>query len=121
MHPKNGKKIHHIKLEKSFSTPVDLPISPEDGRVPNDQHRFDRETQENRNRQNFSQMERERHINRLLKNAMPNFIDLKLLEEPENATIQELGTKTGQKLILREIVPVDDWSRDGFNETRFNY
>ena len=47
---------------------------------------------------------------------MPNFIRLKLLEEPEDATIQELCTKARQKLILRELCPVDDWSRDGFNE-----
>ena len=48
---------------------------------------------------------------------MPNFIRLKLLEEPEDATIQELCKKARQKLILRELCPVDDWSRDGFNES----
>ena len=47
---------------------------------------------------------------------MPTFIRLKLLEEPEDATIQELCTKARQKLILRELCPVHDWSRDGFNE-----
>ena len=61
-------------------------------------------------------MERERRIIRLFKKAMLNFIRLKLLEEPETATIQELCTKARQKLILRELCPVDDWSRDGFNE-----
>ena len=61
-------------------------------------------------------MERDRHVNRLFKKAMPNFNRLKLLEEPENATIQDLCTKARQKLILRELSPVDDWSRDGFNE-----
>ena len=47
---------------------------------------------------------------------MPNFIRLKLLKEPEDPTIQELCTKARQKLILREICPDDDWSKDGFNE-----
>ena len=47
---------------------------------------------------------------------MPNFIRLKLLEEPEDATIQELCTKARQKLILREFCPVKVWSRKGFNE-----
>ena len=47
---------------------------------------------------------------------MPNFIRLKLLEEPEDATNQELCTKTGQKLILRQFCQVGDWSRNGFNE-----
>ena len=135
----NLKEIHHINLKnmkfnhktespeeflvklqnlalKAYPTPVDIPVAPVDGDVPNDQDRFDRETRENQNRRNFSQMERERHIIRLFKEAMPNFIRLKLLEEPEDATIQELCTKARQKLILRELCPVDDWSRDGFNE-----
>ena len=135
----NLKEIHHINLEnmkfnhktespeeflvklqnlalKAYPTPADQPVAPVDAHVPNDQDRFDRETRENQNRRNFSQMERERHIIRLFKKAMPNFIRLKLLEEPEDATIQELCTKARQKLILRELCPVDDWSRDGFNE-----
>ena len=107
----NLKEIHHINSEntkffhktespgeflvklqnlalKAFPTPVDLPVAPVDAAVPNDQDRFDCETRENRNRLNFSQMERKRHIIRLFKKAMPNFIRLKLLEEPEDATIQ---------------------------------
>ena len=135
----NLKEIHHINLEnmkfnhktespeeflvklqnlalKAYPTPADLPVAPVDAHVAIDQDRFDRETRENKNRRNFSQMERERHIIRLFKKAMPMFIRLKLLEEPEDATIQELCTKARQKLILRELCPVDDWSRDGFNE-----
>ena len=64
----------------------------------------------------FAEMERERHKIRLFRKAMPNFIRLKLLEEPETATIQELCPKARQKLILRELCPVDDWPRDGFIE-----
>ena len=108
-------KLQNLAL-KAYPTPADLPVAPVDGDVPNDQDRFGRQTRENQNRRNFSQMERERHIIRLFKKAMPNFIILKLLEEPEDATIQELCTKARQKLILRELSPVDDWSRDGFNE-----
>ena len=108
-------KLQNLAL-KAYPTPVDLPVAPVDNTVANDQDRFDRETRENTNRRNFAQMERERHIIRLFKKAMPNFIRLKLLEEPETATIQELCTKARQKLILRELCPVDDWSRDGFNE-----
>ena len=109
-------KLLNLAL-KAYPTPIDIPVAPVDGDVPNDQDRFDRETRENQNRGNFAQMERERHIIRLFKKAMPNFIKLKLLEEPEDTTIQELCTKVRQKLILRELCPVDDWSRDGFNET----
>ena len=108
-------KLQNLAL-KAYPTPADQPVAPVDAHVPNDPDRFDRETRQNQNRRNFLQMERERHIIRLFKKAMPNFIRLKLLEEPEDATIQELCTKARQKLILRELCPVDDWSRDGFNE-----
>ena len=116
----NFKEIHHINLEnmkfnyktespeeflvklqnlalKAYPTPVDLPVAPVDGAAANDQDRFDRETRENENRRNFAQMERERYIICLFKKAMPNFIRLKLLEKPENATIQDLCTKARQK------------------------
>ena len=56
------------------------------------------------------------HVFRLFEKAMPIFIRLELLEEPENAIIQNPCTKARQKLILRELWPVDDWLRDGFNE-----
>ena len=101
---------------KAYPTAVNQPVAPVDGGVHGDQDRFDRETRENENRRNFAQMERGRHIIRLLKKARPTFIRLKLLEEPEDATIQELCAKAKQKLILRELRPVEDWSRDGFNE-----
>ena len=102
----NLKEIHHINLEnlkfyhkiespqkllvklqnlalKTYPTPVDLPVA-------NEQDRFDRETRENTNRRNFTQMKRERHIIRLFKKRMPNCIRLKLREEPETATTQEV-------------------------------
>ena len=108
-------KLRNLAL-KIYSTPVDQPVAPVDGGVQGDQDRFDRETRENENRKNFAQMECGRHLIRLFKKAMLNFIRLKLSEETETATIRELFTKTRQKLILRELCPVDDWSRHGFNE-----
>ena len=133
------KEIHHINLEnfkfnnktdspeefmvklqnlalKAYPPPVVLHVEPLNEEVENDQQRVDREHRTNENRRNFATMERDRHVIRLFKKAMPNFIRLKLLEEPENATIQDLCTKARQKLILRELCPVGDWSRDGFNE-----
>ena len=108
-------KLQKLAL-KAYPTPADLPVAPVDAAVPNNQDRFHRETRENQNRWNFSQMERETHKIRLLKKTMENFIRLKLLEEPEDATIRELCTKARQKLIFEELCPVDGWSRDGFNE-----
>ena len=140
----NLKEIHHIILEKlkfnhktespdeflvklqnlalkAYPTRVDVPVASVDNTMANDQDRFDRETRENTNRRKFVQMKRELHIIRLFKTAMPKFIRLKLLEEPETATIQELCNKARQKPILRELCPVDDWSRDGFNEISFDH
>ena len=135
----NLKEIHHINLEnlkfnnqtdspeefvvtlqtlalKAYPPPVDLPVEPLIEEVENDQQRVDREHRANQNTRNFATMERDRHVIRLFKKAMPIFISLKLLEEPENVTIQDLCTKARQKLIFRELCPVDDWSRDGFKE-----
>ena len=108
-------KLQNLAM-KAYPPPVDLPVEPLNEEVKNDQQRVDREHRANEKRRNFATMERDRHVIRLFKEAMPNFIRLKLLEEPENATIQDLCTKARQRLILRELCPVDDWSRDGFNE-----
>ena len=59
-------KLQNLAL-KAYPTPVDLPVAPADGTVPNGQDRFDRETRENQNRRNFTQMERERHVSSLRK------------------------------------------------------
>ena len=113
----NLKEIHHINLEnlkfnnktdsleeflmklqnlalKAYPPPVDLPVEPLNEEVENDQQRVDREHRTNENRRNFATIERDGHVIRLFKKAMPNFIRLKLLEEPEKATIQDLCTKS---------------------------
>ena len=135
----NLKEIHHLNLKnlkfnnktdsaeefvvklqnfalKAYPPPVNLPVESLNEEVENDQQRVDKEHRGNENTRNFPTIERDRHVSRLFKKAKPNFIRLNLLEEPENATIQDLCTKARQKLIFRELCPVDDWSRDGFNE-----
>ena len=47
---------------------------------------------------------------------MPNVSRLKLLEEPKHKAIQELCLKARQKLIPTDLCPVNDWSKDGFNQ-----
>ena len=93
-------KLQNLAL-KAYPPPVDLPVETINEEVLNDQQRVDRENRENQNRRNFATMERDRHVIRLFKKAMPNFIRLKLLEKPENATIHDQCTKARQKLILR--------------------
>ena len=85
-------KLQNLAL-KNYPPPVDLPVEPLNEQVENDQQRGDREHRENENRRNFATMEKDKHAIRLFKKTMPNFIRLKILEEPENATIQNLCTK----------------------------
>ena len=135
----NLKKTHQINLEsvkfnhksespekfqakllplamKVFPPTVDQPVALVDGTVPDDQNLFDRETRENENRLNIAKMDMKRHIMRLFKKARSFCIKLKLLEEPKTAHIQKLCSKARQKLKSVKLCPVDDWSRDGFNE-----
>ena len=131
----NLKKIHHINLEimkfnhktespeeflvklqnlglKAYPTPVDTPVAPVDGDVPNDQDRFDRETRENQNRRNFAQKERERHIIRLFKKAIAKLHQTKTSGRTRGCN----NSRNMHKMILRELCPVEDWSRNWFNE-----
>ena len=103
------RRIHHINLEnmkfnhktesleeflvklqnlalQAYLTPMDEPAAPLNNTVANDQARVNRENRAKENRRNFAQMERERHVIRLFKKAMPKFFKLELLEEPKNAT-----------------------------------
>ena len=135
----NLKKIHQINLEsvkfnhksdspekfqakllhlamKVFPPTVGQPKALVDCTVPDDQDLFDRGTRENENRLSIAKMEMKRHIMRLFKKARSICIRLKLLEEPKTAHIQKLCSKARQKLKSVELCPVDDWSRDGFNE-----
>ena len=69
-----------VKLQslavKAYPTPVDEPVGPLNNAVATDHARVDRKNRANENRRTFAQMERERHIIRLFKKAMPNFIRL---------------------------------------------
>ena len=100
-------KLQNLAL-KVNPPPIGFPFEPLNEEVTNDQQRVDRENRENENSRNFATLETNRQVIRFFMKAMPFFMGLKLLEEPENATIQELCTKASQKLILRELCPVDD-------------
>ena len=54
-------KLQNLAI-KAYPTSVDEPVAQLNNTVANDQARVDRENRAKRNRRNFSQMERERHI-----------------------------------------------------------
>ena len=78
--------------------------------------RIEREEAENNERTRFHTRERERQIRKLFIKNMPNWLRIKLMEKPENLTVQELCTIARRSLVLRQLCPVDDWSRDAFAE-----
>ena len=86
------------------------------GNAANDQARFDRETRANEDRTNFARLERERMIKRNFVRAMPNHFKQKLLQQDENATVQELCTLVRRKMIVNQLCPADDFARDAFSE-----
>ena len=78
--------------------------------------RIEREEAENNERTRFHTRERERQIRKLFIKNMPNWLRIKLMEKPENLTVQELCTIARRSLVLRQLCPVDDWSRGAFAE-----
>ena len=60
--------------------------------------------------------ERNRKIKEIFTNAMPNFIKRKLLDQNEAATVQDLCTVARRQMVFFELCPIDDWTRDAFNE-----
>ena len=60
--------------------------------------------------------ERYGRIKEIFTNALPNFIKTKLLDQNEAATVQDLCAMARRQMVLFELSPSDDWSRDAFNE-----
>ena len=81
-----------VKLQtlakRALPDPVPQPVAPHN--QDNEQDRFDRENRGNQNRQQFAIQERDRLVCRLFKRAMPNWIRIKLLEQPANAPFRDL-------------------------------
>ena len=100
-------KMKNLGL-KAYLPPMNKHVEPLKEKVAYNQQIVEREERKNENRRILATMEKDRHVVRLFKKAMARFNRLKLLEEPENATKQDLHTKTKQKLISRELYPVDD-------------
>ena len=60
--------------------------------------------------------ERNRGIKEIFTNPIPHFIKRKLLDQSEAATVQDLCTVARRQMVLFELCPSDDWTRDAFNE-----
>ena len=102
--------------QQAYPQPAAAVIAPSGGGA--DQARFDRETRDELERQRTATSERERLVKRHFIKNMPNWIKLKLLDQPENATVQDLCTLARKRLILNELCPTDDVTRDAFSEVQ---
>ena len=55
-------------------------------------------------------------VKRIFVKAMPGLLCSKVMEQPVNATFQELCTLARQQMTIREMCRKDDQPEDGFNE-----
>ena len=75
------------------------------------------ETAANAEKLRFSQFQQKQNEKRIfLKEAMPNFINGKLLEQPEERPVGEFCTLAYRTLYLNQICEVDDWNANAFSE-----
>ena len=103
-----------IKAAQAYPDPVFAPILP-----PNDQGEIDGVAAAQAANQiilDNAANERNRRIKEYFTNAMPNFFKRKLLDQNEAATEQDLCTMARRQMVLFELCPSDDGSRDAFNE-----
>ena len=100
---------------QAYPQPAAAVIAPV-GAAPGDQARFDTETRDELERQWNATSERERLVKRHFIKSMPNWIKIKLLDQPEAATVQDLCTLARKRLIVNELCPTDDYTRDAFSE-----
>ena len=100
----------------AYPQPAAAVIAPSAGG--GDQARFDTETRDELERQRTATNERERLVKRHFIGNMPNWIKVKLLDQPENATVQELCTLARKRLIINELCPTDDITRDAFSSVQ---
>ena len=106
-----------ITAAKAYPDPVFAPIPP--ANPPNDQREIDRVAAAQAANQiilDNAVKERNRRIKKIFTNATPNFIKRKLLDQNEAATVQDLCTVARRQMVVFELCPSDDWSRDAFNE-----
>ena len=59
--------------------------------------------------------EKNRIIEEICTNAMPNFIKRKLLDQIEAITVQDFCIIARRQMAVSDFCPSDDWTRDAFN------
>ena len=104
----------HTLAKRALPDPVPQPVAPLN--QDNDRDRFVRENRENQNRQQFAIQERDRLVCRLFKCAMPNWIRIKLLEQPADAPVRDLCDIASRLMVFNTMCPSDDVTRDSLNE-----
>ena len=103
-----------IKAAQAYPDPVFAPIPT--ANPPSDRREIDRVAAANQILLDNAVNERNRRIKENFTNVMPNFIKRKLLDQNETATVQDLCTVARRQMVVFELCPSEDWSRDAFNE-----
>lgn len=101
--------------KQAYPDPILEPVRPAEA-GDGEADRVTRETAANEEKKRFADRERERQVIRIFKKSMPNWIRFKLLDQPEDKTAQELCTVARKNLIMQELCPLDEVTRDAFSE-----
>ena len=115
--PEDFLLLVQIKATQAYHDPFSPPIP--SANPPNAQAEIDRaQNAQDANRAVLDNAvnERNRRIKEIFTNAIPHFIKRKLLDQSETATVQDLCTVARRQMVLFELCPSDDWTRDAFNE-----
>ena len=81
-----------------------------------DTARFHRETAQRQERIDALNDNRNEQIRRMFIKGMPNWLQSKLMEQPQATTVQELCKLTRKQIMILEVCRKEDYPEDGFNE-----
>ena len=117
--PENFLVTIQTKAIRAYPTPVlpaVAPIDPGAADAAAEQTRFDSETTQRAERLQASEDFKNAQVKRIFQKAMPGWLRSKLMEQPPNATVQELCTLARQQMTIRDLCRKEDYPEDGFNE-----
>ena len=119
--PENFLVTLQTKALKAYPDPNPPAVAPIDGAAPDaavEQTRFDSETARRAEIIHSAQQARSTQIRRQFIKNMPGWLRAKLLEQPENTTVEDLCIFARKQLSIYNLCKVEDSVLDAFSEVR---
>ena len=120
--PENFLVTLQAKGQRAYPAPNLPEVAPlrlaglDPGPAAAEQTRFDSETAARAERLQAAEDYKNEQVKRIFVKAMPGWLRSKIMEQPANATVQELCTLARQQMTIREMCRKDDCPENGFNE-----